>query len=264
MVIKIIRRYWAVLLASILVTGALILIPGHAQPPAYAQAQPTPGPSLTSSSLRTVSVTGNGSMDVAPDIAIVVVGVQNDAQTASQALTQNNTQMQGVVSALQKAGVANADIQTAAVQLFPRPENPPQQQQGQQATPTIQPPGFTAVNTVQVKVRKLDSLGTLLDQVVEAGGNQIQSVRFDVSDPSKALDQARQAAMTDATHKAQQLAGLASAKLGPVLTISENSQAPIPFAAAQVQGGVGSTVPISPGTQAITVNLQVTWELTQP
>lgn len=277
--IRQIRRFWPVLLAVIMVISVLFAYPAiitryaSSPPQVYAQAQPTPAAGLTSTSLRTITVSGNGSVDITPDMAIVTLGVQTDAQTASQALTQNNTQMQAVMSALQKAGIASADIQTSFVQLSPRYENPPPQQPQQgpaQTTPsvtvtaTVQPVTYTAINTVQVKVRKLDTLGTLLDQVVAAGGNQIQNIRFDVSNASQAMDQARQAAMNDAIHKAQQLATLANAKLGTVMTINETSQSPVPFAAAmQAQPSAGN-VPVSPGTQTVTVDLQVTWDLQAP
>ncbi len=268
-------RYWPVLLVTILVVGVLVAYPGMAasmdgpRAQVYAQAQPTPAAGLAATSLRTITVSGNGSADVTPDMAIVTLGVTTDAQTASQALTQNNTQMQAVMGALQKAGVASADIQTSYVQLAPRYENPPQQPQTQaqpqaQATPTVVPVTYTATNTVSVKVRKLDTLGTLLDSVVTAGGNQIQGIRFDVSNPSQGMDQARQAAMGDAMHKAQQLATLANTNLGPVLTIEETSQQPIPFAAPMAAQAGGASVPVSPGTQTVTVNLQVTWELQSP
>lgn len=257
------RRFWPALLVILVVAGVLAFNPGLSQPPAYAQA-PQPTPEASSNSLRTISVSGNGSADVTPDMATVSLGVQTDAQTASQAITANNTQMQAVISALQKAGVASADIQTTSVQLSPRYEPPtsPEPQQAQ-PTPANHIVGYTASNTVTVKVRKLDSLGGLLDDVVQAGGNQIQGISFGVADPAQAMDQAREAAMKDATHKAQQLAGLANEKLGPVFSINETSQAPIPFAAAMVQSAAANQVPVAPGTQTITVNLQVTWIIQQ-
>jgi uncharacterized protein YggE len=257
------RRFGILLTGMVLITGGFILFPGRIQPQtnakantSFAQAQPTLGPNSTP--LRTISVSGNGSAEVVPDLAIVTLGVQTDAETASQALEQNNTKMKAVMDTLSKAGVASTDIQTVYIQLTPRYENPPQQPG--QATPANQPVGYTVTNTVQIKVRKLDGLGTLLDQVVSAGGNQIQGIRFDVSNPAKAMDQARQAAMNDATHKATQLASLANEKLGPVLTINETSQVPIPFAAAQAQSAEAA-VPVSPGTQTITVNVQVVWTI---
>lgn len=257
-IFQILHRFWIIFMGVVLIAAGVFFFPPHGQPTAYAQAQPTPV--LTNTALRTISVSGNGTAEVTPDMAIVSLGVQTDAPTASQALAENNTQMKAVMDTLTKAGVANADIQTTTIQLSPRYENPPPQQGQAQATPANRLAGYTAVNTVQVKVRKLDSLGGLLDQVVNAGGNQIQGISFDVANPAQSMDQARQAAMNDATHKAQQLASLANATLGPVFSISETSQTPIPFAGMEARAA-GADVPVSPGTQTVTVNLQVTWVL---
>lgn len=259
----------AILLGGLLVlTG---LAPALAPLPVYAQvtqATPTPQAPQSAAFQRTVSVAGTGSVNVQPDIAIVRLGVQTDAQTANQALTQNSQQMQTVQDSLQKAGIASADIRTAYVQLYPRYSNLqpiPQSQPGQTA-PTEEPNrivGYTASNTVQVTVRNLNNLGTLLDQAVTAGSNQIESINFDLSDPSQSLDQARDAAMKDAQHRAQQLAGLANAKLGQVVTIQEASRGPITFGAADMRASAvaGAQVPVSPGVQPVTVDVQVTWEL---
>lgn len=253
--------------AGVILVG-LILQTAHAQPQAaYAQAAITPTP-IASAIQRTVSVTGTGLVNAQPDEAILILGVQTDAKTASEAMSENSKQMQAVVDALRKANIASADIQTQTLQLTPRIAEPTPQPQGQvqpQATPQSTPEsrilGYTATNTVQVTVRKLDNLGVVLDQVVSAGSNTIQSISFDLSNQSQFTDQAREAAMKDALHKAQQLASLANVKLGTVVSINENSNAPLPFQAALAAPRSAVAVPISPGTQAITVMVQVTWEL---
>lgn len=267
---------------GVLLGGLLVLTglaPALAPVQVYAQAAtttpvpPTP-PAATSQAAvfqRTVSVAGTGSVNVQPDIAIVRLGVQTDAQTASQALTQNSQQMQTMQDALKKAGIASADIRTQYVQLYPRystPQQPMAQGQPGQTAPTEEPNriiGYTATNTVQVTVRNLNNLGTLLDQAVAAGSNQIESITFDLSDPAQSLDQARDAAMKDAQHRAQQLANLADTQLGRVVTIQENSRGPITFGSADMRASspAAMQVPISPGVQPVTVDVQVTWELLQ-
>lgn len=189
-----------------------------------------------------------------PDLAVVMLGVQTDADTAGKALTQNNDQMQSVLTALRNAGIANTDIRTTAVQLYPRYNPNPTEAQTNQVV------GYTASNTVEVIVRGMDNLGSVLDDTVKAGGNQIQGIRFDISDSTSAMDDAREAAMADATRKGQQLAGLANGSLGAVVSIVENSNEPIPFAGGARQA-IDSAVPISPGQQTVTVTIQVTWEL---
>ncbi len=218
-------------------------------PVAHAQVQtPTQQP-------RTISVTGIGQVETQPDIAVIVIGVQNQAKTASKALTQNSTQMQAVINAIKLAGVQPADIQTQTVSLQPQYNNQ------QNNTATNQLTGYIANNTVNVKVRNLNDLGSLLDAAVQAGGNNIQNIQFQVSNPAQQLDQARQAAFNDAKQKATQLAQLAGATLGPVSTISEtSSQPPQPLASRSFAAAAGA-VPIQPGTQNVEVDLSVTWLL---
>ena len=218
---------------------------------------PTVGPGTGSQQLRSVSVSGSGSVNGVPDQAVIVLGVRTEDENAAQALTLNNTQMQALITALRAAGVAQADIRTLTVQLQPRYQPPPTSRA--EDMPTVD--GFIAINTVEVTVRDLDNLGELLDSAIAAGGNQIEGIRFEFADPAALLDQARQAAMEDAQHKAEQLSQLAGARLGVVLTISESSVTPFPSMRDLAQANVGGQVPISPGTQAVQVDIQVTWEL---
>jgi uncharacterized protein YggE len=120
--------------------------------------------------------------------------------------------------------------------------------------------GYTAVNIVEVKVKNLDRLGELLDAAVKAGGNTVEGINFEVSDAATLLDQAREAAMQDAKHKAEQLASLADASLGNVLTINEVSNTPRPVTRAGVVAAQAA-VPVAPGTESIQVDVQVTWLL---
>jgi uncharacterized protein YggE len=213
-------------------------------------------PVTSSQGPRTVSVTGSGTIEGQPDQAVVSLGVRTEDENAANALSQNSTQMQALISALRSGGVAQADIRTLTIQLFPRYEAPPTNDPG--GSPVVN--GFVATNIVEVTVRDLDNLGSLMDAAIKAGGNQVQGISFDISDQGTQLDQARQAAMQDARHKAEQLATLAGARLGGVVTIVETSSAPPPFL-RELSAQADSSVPISPGTQTIQVDIQVTWEL---
>jgi uncharacterized protein YggE len=187
--------------------------------------------------------------------------VQVQAKEAADALSQNSEQMQAVIEALEEAGVESDDIQTQVIRLSPRYEQPtpqtgPAQQQG--------PPelvGFVATNIAEVTVRDIEDLGSLLDAAIQAGGNQIQGIRFEVEEPADLFDQAREAAWEDAMHKAEQLADLSDSTLGMVLTINESSRTPRPVT-ERVLGAGAAAAPIEPGTQLIEIDLQVTWLLT--
>lgn len=211
----------------------------------------TPGPDTGTP--RTVTVNGVGRADATPDQALVRLGVQTEAETASEALAQNNAQMTELLEALVEAGVAREDIRTQNLVLFPRYEQAPD-------SPTSVLVGYTAINTVEVRVRDLENLGQLLDTAVEAGANTIEGVEFRVSEASEQVVEARAAAVADAQQKAEQLARLVNAQLGEVLTITEfSNQGPIPLTSEGL--GAGGQVPVQPGTQSVEVIVQVTWRL---
>lgn len=121
--------------------------------------------------------------------------------------------------------------------------------------------GYVAKNSVEVVTTDLENVGNLLDTVIAAGGNNIIGIRFDVTEANDALSSARDTAWEDAQQKAEQLATLAGAELGQVLTINEFSRGPIPLAESSVLARDAIAVPIQPGSQTIGVDLQVTWEL---
>jgi hypothetical protein len=201
---------------------------------------------------RTVSVSGSAQVGAQPDVAVVRLGVETRAEQADEALAENNERMQDLIDALQEAGVAEEDIQTQVVQLRPQyPEGP------QQAEPEVV--GYVASNVVEARVREIENVGQLLDAAVQAGGNRIEGIRFEVSDPTAVLEQAREAAWADAQAKAEQLAELAGAELGAVWSINESGGAPRPVLRAEV--AEDAAVPIQPGSQNIEVRLDVTWLL---
>jgi len=157
--------------------------------------------------------------------------------------------------------VADEDIQTQSVRLSPVYESPSREPQAAQQETPPQVVAFRATNTVRVTIRDLDALGSILDAVVQAGGNQIQNIDFQLEDPSDALDQARTAAWEDAMQKAQQLSELAGVQLGAVVSIQESGGLPRAVAQERLAVGGAGAVPIRPGTLDVTVDLQVTWEL---
>jgi len=208
----------------------------------------------SSTAPRTLTVSGQGQVMAQPDMAVVNVGVETEAETAVDALGQNSEQMQQVISATLAADVAEADIQTQGLSLNPVYNQPAD---GGAAELT----GYRARNVVQITVRSLDNLGVLLDDVISAGGNTIEGIQFQVSNRAELETDARTAAMENARQKAAQLADLADATLGPVLVITEGGvSTPAPFAAS-LAAAEAPAVPVQAGTQTINYTVNVTWQL---
>lgn len=215
-----------------------------------------PGVAPLGQGLRTITVSGSGQASVQPDRAVIQIGVRTEDAEAAQALSKNNEQMQALVDALKKGGVQAADIQTQGLQLQPCYEDQPSSQgEGPKLS------GFTAMNTVEVRVREIDQVGDLLDAATAAGANTIQGIRFETEDPSEASGQARKVAMEDAQHKAAQLAQLVGAELGQVVAVQEGGSLPLPLFGGGAVDAQAAEVPIEPGSQTISVDVQVTWDL---
>lgn len=207
------------------------------------QAEPEP------QNQRTLTVMGSGQALLTPDIAYVTIGVHTENKNAAEAVAANNTQAQAVTNALKGAGIAAKDIRTTNFSIYPQ----------QQYDDKGQLQGITYVvdNSVYVTVRDLTKVGDLLDTAVKAGANSISGIQFDVADKTKALSDARKAAVANATEIASELAGAANVTLGPVQSISISSTSPMPVVDTRAMAVEAASVPVSPGQLNLTVDVQV-------
>jgi uncharacterized protein YggE len=229
---------------------------GQAATPAAAQ---TTQPQANYSPAQTVTVVGQGSVRIKPDIAQISIGVETSAETVTQAVADNKTQMESIMAALSEAGIADKDIQTMNYSIqfdrYPQPMPATTSQEGTAATPV-----YRVSNMVNVTVRNLDSVSTVLDKVVAAGANNIWGVTFSLEDQSAAQADARANAVADAKTRAQALADLSGVTLGPVMSVSEvinGGSIPVPVAMAK-EAALGAGT-ISPGELEISYQVQVSY-----
>jgi uncharacterized protein len=212
--------------------------------------------SLGQTQPKTISVTGNAQVILAPDIAYVSIGVHSEAQTAEEAVASNNTQTQAVIDAIKAQGVDPKDIQTTNFSVY-------QQQKTNPTTGESLGTVFMVDNTVYVTIRDLTKIGSILDASISAGANNIYGITFDVQNKEAAMATGRDQAMTDAQTQAEQLAKAAGVTLGDVQNISyySSSSAPIYYDNKVAPAGVGGggSVPISTGQLTLTVSVSVSY-----
>ena len=206
----------------------------------------------------TLSVVGTGNADLVPDIAYIYVGVHTELPSASEAMNENNAQTQKMIEALTNFGVDAKDIRTTNFSIWPFDKYDP-------LTGVSTGEKYYSVdNTVYVTVRDLDTLGDLLDTVISAGANTVNSIQFDVADKDAALKQARADAIADAQAKAEELAEAAGLSVGAIRSISFTDSQYYPVYDGRGGGGGGeaaSAVPINPGQLTFTVTVSVTYDL---
>ena len=207
---------------------------------------------------HTLNITGVGQVSLTPDIAYIYLGVHTEMSSASEAVAENNAQTEKVIAALKKMGVEAKDIRTTNFSIWPS------QNYGPDGTPLDIK--YVVDNTVYVTVRDLEKLGDLLDSVISAGANTVNSIQFDVADKTAAMKEARDAAVKNAQEQAQELAVAAGVKLGDITNISFYDTAPYPVYGAYGKGGGGGAadaiaVPIQPGEMTIVVSVSMTYEI---
>lgn len=216
----------------------------------------SPGPALADDR-RSITVTGEGSAFAVPDMAMLSAGVVSEGATAGEALAANSKTTGSVIERFRAGGIDGKDIQTAGfslqpVYVYPKPED------GNAVPPRIT--GYSVSNTVSVRVRDIARIGAVMDMVVAAGANTLGSIDFIVSHQSEILDRARQDAVSDARRKAGLYAAAAGARLGSVLTLSEQSAIPgEPRPMYRMQAAEAAPVPVAAGQTELKVGVTVTF-----
>ncbi len=217
-----------------------------------------------------VRVSGQGEVRAQPDVARATLGVEARAASAAEAVDQVSRTMQQVLRAVRAEGILDADLRTEQVSVYfeqeyqphPPPRPLPQEGEGSSSEGSAVPAGprgfYRASNTVRVTIRDLAKTSGVLGAATQAGANAVHGLVFEIDDPKPLLAQARAEAVQDAHNQAQQLASLAGAKLGRVMSISTPPLGGMRFAssaAAPMMMKEQSQVPVEPGE--LTVQQQV-------
>ncbi len=216
------------------------------------------GSSVINQQSTGIWVTGVGTVTVIPDLAIVSMGVQAQASTVVDAQQQAAGSITSIMAALKTKGVADKDIATQGYSITPvYSYNPTTGKQ------TLE--GYTAANTLTLKIRNVGNAGVVIDAASAAGGNNsiVNSVTLKVDQPEQYNDAARKAAVTDAANRAKQLANLTGVKLGRATYINEtlsNTPQTISFDSG-VKAASSVTTPISPGETEIILTIQVIYSI---
>jgi hypothetical protein len=198
-----------------------------------------------------ISVTGEATVSVPPDLAEIEGGVTNDAKTAREASEANNAAMGKLLLALKAASIDEKDIQTSRLSL--QPQSAPNRA-GSSAII-----GYRASNQVTIRLRDVTKVANAVDTLVGAGANDIGGINFMVSQASKLLDQAREQAISDARRKAEIYAKAAGVTLGAPLSISEEgSPGAMPY--RKMSAGIAAA-PVAQGEETLQVTVNVSWAI---
>ena len=200
-----------------------------------------------------ISVSGQGSITVKPDVAYISLGVETMDADAGAARKANDAAMAKVLAAIKGFGIADDDVTTTNFTIYPRYDD-----KGEKIT------GYTVSNTVSVKVKNLDRLGDVLGAASTAGANTAGGISFDVLDRTAAYNQALAQAMDKAHTRADIMAKACGVTLGRALTINESSSynGPTYATSASLKGDVAApAVPVAAGQLEVTASVSVVYEI---
>lgn len=202
-----------------------------------------------------VTVTGEATVLATPDQATISLGVTTNGPNAAEAMAANSKALSAVLARLKAAGIEERDLQTANLSLMP---NWVGYDSG--STPSIG--DYTASNMLNVRVRALDQLGAILDASITDGANTLNGITFELAVAGPTLDEARKAAVADATARATILVGAAGVKLGKIVSMTENVGYNSPTQMFRSEGDAGK-VPVATGQIGMMSSVTVTFEMAE-
>lgn len=205
--------------------------------------------SVNTTKSTTFDVTGEGKVDVKPDLGTVSAGVSATGSTTAQVQEQINSKINKISDSVKSLGIDAKDIKTSNYNINPTYSD------SQVIT------GYSANTTLTIKVRDVNKIGQVIDSATGAGATNVSNLGFEVSDKSKFENEARKLAVEDAKKKAENEANIAGFRLGRIINYSENfggQPRPMPFVA---ESSIKTPTNIEAGQNEIEVTVTLSYEL---
>jgi uncharacterized protein YggE len=225
----------------VLATAAAVLaLAGCAAPTSAGPAGSAPVPGISARGVGTVTGT--------PDTLTVVLGVSTRGPAAVGALQDNNVQAAALIEVLRGSGVAEEDLRTSGLSIYPTYSD------------NGRVTGYEVSNQVTATLRDLAGAGVLIDAAAQAAGDavRVQQISFSLDDDAEQRAAARADAVRRAEAQIAEMAEAAGVSPGGLLSITEQpAEAPPQPYAGEAFAQDAASVPLLPGTQEISVSVEV-------
>jgi len=213
-------------------------------------------------SVPTISVTGNGKIEVVPDEAVAAFGVTSEERSLSRAYEGNTRSMNTVIAAVKFLGIGAKDIRTSSYSVTPIY---PRDEKGYQIPG--KPATYRVSQQLTVKIRDISKAGEVIDKAMSSGADTFNGIWFDSSKIEDIRIQAKAAAAEDARSKAGVLAESLGVKAGRVLKVDESS-GPVDYGAAPRKmmafaENAAAAPSIEAGSMEVTATCNVIYEIVQ-
>jgi uncharacterized protein YggE len=243
--------------AAVTVSGPAVTVSSPATAPP-APTAPLPGaPGLPAAGPATLSITGDGSVEIAPDVATLSIEVRSTALTATGARSKANTRTNAVLAAITKLGIDRGSIQTSGISLA-----------RSQVAATRHHPAhrlYSASNDLTLRTTNVSLVGPLVDAATQAGADSIDGPDFSFGSPSAGQAAATRAALADARSRADDAAAAIGYKVVGVQSVAidpQETSTPEPLAAAAPASAelkAPTPTPVDAGQQEVDATVDVVY-----
>lgn len=198
-----------------------------------------------------IQVSGEGSLDVKPDLVRLYIAVETRAKAAVNATGQNADRMAAVLKALRGLGLGDDEIATATYNLR------------REALHTPANTVYVATNGVRVETQKLELIGRIIDTALVAGANSIGALQFGVARTDSLQRVVLTAAVRDARTRAEAIAAALGGQLGALEEVNslESGQrgAYFEFAAPAMREVAAAPTPVVPREINLSARVTARW-----
>lgn len=225
-----------------------------------ASGQAAKGQSTAQSQPPQIVVTATGEVKVSPDKASIQLGVETQALTAAAASQENNKKQTAVLAAIKALGIPASAISTSNYSVNPI-------QRWNESTKRTVIDGYQVSNLVIVEVAKIEQTGSVIDAALGAGSNRVVNLSFELSDPSKAREEALTKAVSQARRDADIAAKAAGGSVSDLVEIVVNQfeqPSPRPVMLMRTANAAATPTPVSEGTMSVQVSVTTRWLYAKP
>ena len=222
------------------------------------------------SSPNTISVSGKGEIVAKADIATFTFNVLEESPDVSDAQSRATKKINDIIQFLKNNGTEEKDIKTINYNIYPRynyikPKTDGSYEIIKNNRVLV---GYEISQGIEVKVRKIDSAGTILSGIGNLGASNVSGLDFSIDEEEKLKKEARGLAIEDARENAKTLAKNLGVKLVRIINFSESGYFPVyyreKFSADAVSLGMGGDSPtpeIPSGENKITSQVSIVYEI---
>jgi hypothetical protein len=215
---------------------------------------------------NTITVQGDGEIYASPDLAMITASVITEKKTVAEALSANAEKMNGVIEFLKEQGIEDKDLKTTGFNIYPRYEYyeydllSSYRPEGQRVLI-----GYEVTQSLEVKIRNLETVGDIVQGVADNGANQVSSLQFVIENEDGFREQAREQAIAEAKEKAGKLASQLGINLEKIVNFYESGSYRGYYAKEEsisAMGGSYDTAPsIETGQNKIEVTVEIVYEI---